>query len=282
VSENITANEKSPAVEFTATVVQRIRKHARGSMDKEICGVLIGGESAGLTQVDACIEGENAAGGGAHVTFTQDTWSHIYRIKDSKFPDRAIVGWYHSHPGFGIFLSEYDLFIHESFFSAPHQVAWVFDPHSDEEGCFGWVDKKIAPLSRITIRREHLEPTEEQREVTAKLVEKAGPRDEIAKKKRIGGHPARLVIASVLILLAFIAGFACCFLIFSFRLILVAAPDRAESASAPEARPAISVASPVKRASSALPVVAATSAAVLRAAEPKTGDSVAAKTGTAQ
>src|SRR4029453_14212343 len=48
-------------------------------------------------------------------------------------------GWYHSHPGFGVFLSDYDVFIHKNFFTATHQIAWVFDPHSDSEGCFGWV-----------------------------------------------------------------------------------------------------------------------------------------------
>jgi len=38
---------------------------------------------------------------------------------DAQFADKKIVGWYHSHPGFGIFLSEYDLFIHRNFFTAP-------------------------------------------------------------------------------------------------------------------------------------------------------------------
>src|SRR5260370_28351362 len=60
-----------------------------------------------------------------------------------------IVGWYRSHPGFGVFLSEHDLFIQENFFSGPHQVAWVYDPHTDEEGCFGWVGGKTEKLSSL-------------------------------------------------------------------------------------------------------------------------------------
>jgi proteasome lid subunit RPN8/RPN11 len=142
-----------PCVEVESTVLQQIRRHARSSMQAEICGVLIGGEKNGITRIDACIAGEGAAQGGAHVTYTQETWAHIYKVKDAQFPDLAIVGWYHSHPGFGVFLSDHDLFIHQNFFSAPHQVAWVFDPHSDEEGCFGWVDERVEPLSRISVVR---------------------------------------------------------------------------------------------------------------------------------
>lgn len=142
-----------PDVAFSASVLQRIRQHARTSMDAEICGVLLGhAEPDGRVIIDECIRGEGASQGGAHVTFTQDTWQHIYKEKDSRFPDHAIVGWYHSHPGFGIFLSDYDLFIHRNFFGAPHQVAWVFDPHSDEEGCFGWCGEAIQPLSRVAMQ----------------------------------------------------------------------------------------------------------------------------------
>ena len=142
-----------PDVAFSASVLQRIRQHARSSMDAEICGVLLGhAEPDGRVVIDECIRGEGASQGGAHVTFTQDTWQHIYKEKDSLFPNHAIVGWYHSHPGFGIFLSDYDLFIHRNFFSAPHQVAWVFDPHSDEEGCFGWCGEAIQPLLRVAMQ----------------------------------------------------------------------------------------------------------------------------------
>lgn len=141
---------KAP-VAIAAHVVQRIHRHARSSMSAEICGVLIGEEANGITVVEAAIEGEGASQGGAHVTFTQDAWEHIYSVKDKEYAEKRIVGWYHSHPGFGIFLSQHDLFIHENFFSSPAQIAWVYDPHSDEEGCFGWVDGKVKRLSEVRI-----------------------------------------------------------------------------------------------------------------------------------
>src|SRR5215470_8422339 len=138
-----------PAVVMEAEVARKIRQHSRTSMKAEVCGVLIGTMDNDRTVIEACIAGVNAAQGGAHVTFTQDTWEHIYKIKDQQYPDDKIVGWYHSHPGFGVFLSEHDLFIHENFFSSPQQIAWVYDPHTDEEGCFGWIGGKIEKLPGI-------------------------------------------------------------------------------------------------------------------------------------
>jgi proteasome lid subunit RPN8/RPN11 len=150
------ANSKStfaqPFLLVDDEVVRRIRQHARSCNTTEICGVLIGQDRDQRIEVTASIEGENADQAGAHVTFTQDTWEHIYAVKDKQFPNERIVGWYHSHPGFGIFLSEHDTFIHENFFSSPGQVAWVFDPHSDEEGCFGWVNGRIERLTRIAVQ----------------------------------------------------------------------------------------------------------------------------------
>ncbi len=88
------------------------------------------------------------------MTFTQETWAHIYKTKDAEHPNKRIVGWYHSHPGFGVFLSDHDTFIQRNFFSDPRQVAWVFDPHPDEEGRFALRDGEIVRLPQIALRDE--------------------------------------------------------------------------------------------------------------------------------
>jgi len=144
-----------PRLVINGEVARQIRQHARTSPGAEICGVLIGQDRPGNIQIEARIAGANAEEAGAHVTFTQDTWEHIYQIKDKEYPDQRIVGWYHSHPGFGVFLSDHDTFIHKNFFASPGQVAWVYDPHSDEEGCFGWVNGGIERLSQITVADAH-------------------------------------------------------------------------------------------------------------------------------
>ena len=45
-----------------------------------------------------------------------------------------IVGWYHSHPGHGLFLSQTDLNTHMQFYQfSSHAVSLVVDPKSDRK-----------------------------------------------------------------------------------------------------------------------------------------------------
>ena len=145
-------DQRQPRVMIEGEVLRQIRQHARSNSKTEVCGVLIGVETGNGMNITARIPGLNAAQAGTYVTFTQDTWEHIYKIKDKEFPDERIVGWYHSHPGFGVFLSDHDTFIHKNFFSSALQVAWVYDPHSDEEGCFGWAGERLERLSEIHLK----------------------------------------------------------------------------------------------------------------------------------
>jgi proteasome lid subunit RPN8/RPN11 len=139
-------------VAIEGEVLRQIRQHARSNSKTEVCGVLIGEENGNGLSITARIAGLNAAQAGTYVTFTQDTWEHIYKIKDKEYPEERIVGWYHSHPGFGVFLSDHDTFIHKNFFSSALQVAWVYDPHSDEEGCFGWSGERLERVSEIHVK----------------------------------------------------------------------------------------------------------------------------------
>lgn len=117
-----------------------ILSHAKEETDIEICGVLLGklkqDKHGSFLHIEHTIRGEKAKGAGAQVTFTHDTWNHIYAEQEKNCPKSDIVGWYHTHPGFDIFLSDMDKFIHNNFFGAPHQVAFVYDPHQGTEGFF--------------------------------------------------------------------------------------------------------------------------------------------------
>ncbi len=121
------------------SVVNEIKEHGRSSMHEEVCGVLVGSlcwDGAPYLLIDARIEGKYASHQSGSVTFTSDTWDFIHEELAGKHPDRIIVGWYHTHPGFGIFLSNMDAFIHENFFSFPWQPAYVFDPQGETDGFF--------------------------------------------------------------------------------------------------------------------------------------------------
>ena len=130
------------------SVLNDIHQHGRSSPEVEVCGVLVGNVyqdgSAPFLYVEGSIRGTHAAGRETQVTFTAETWAAIQERMERDFPDKKILGWYHTHPGFGIFLSDMDLFIHENFFGEPWQVAYVYDPKGGEDGLFTWQAGKAA------------------------------------------------------------------------------------------------------------------------------------------
>lgn len=141
---------------FIAPEVRRgIEQHAQADVTVEICGILVGNwftdENGPYAIVTNYIRCNNATSKFAEVTFTHESWAHINKEMDSKFNDDRIVGWYHTHPDFGIFLSDRDCFIHEHFFSSPGQVAYVVDPVRGLEGVFAWSAGKPVVLPHYWI-----------------------------------------------------------------------------------------------------------------------------------
>jgi len=146
LSENI-QNKPFPAQpDFRISISDRaykaIIKHAKEDQKIEICGILIGevfkDSNGPYLEISDIIRGEHADNQAGQVMFTHETWEYINSVKDGQFSDKLIVGWYHTHPRFGIFLSDQDVFIHKNFFDKPWQVAFVFDPIQEEEGFFIW------------------------------------------------------------------------------------------------------------------------------------------------
>src|SRR5690242_165972 len=142
-------------VHISEDAYARMKKHVENTTDVELCGALIGDvyrDSMGFfLKIIGTIEGQNANNYGAQVTITHQTWDHFHSVKDKEYPKSRIVGWYHTHPGFGIFLSGMDMFIQENYFNLPYQVAIVIETKKHEEGCFAWVDGKSVPLQRYWV-----------------------------------------------------------------------------------------------------------------------------------
>ena len=143
--------EEDFRLHLSPQVQQGIFQHAKQDTSIEICGVLVGvwcqDENGPYAVVEDYIRCENATSKFAEVTFTHESWAQINEEMDSRFEDKRIVGWYHSHPDFGIFLSDRDCFIHEHFFSGPGQVAYVVDPVRELEGVFAWRNNKPTAIS---------------------------------------------------------------------------------------------------------------------------------------
>jgi proteasome lid subunit RPN8/RPN11 len=112
-----------------------------------------------------------------HLTFTGDSLVFFHTTIEEHYPGRRIVGWYHTHPRMGVFLSQYDTWLHGSFFPEPWQVALVVEPHSSTAGFFiRQVDGSFDPqryfgfyelngaLGHSLVHWQNLQPAREERE----------------------------------------------------------------------------------------------------------------------
>jgi proteasome lid subunit RPN8/RPN11 len=143
----------APPMRVGPDVVQAIEDHVHSDIDREVGGILVGTRGGDVVAVEAAIPALKAVGERANVTFTHDVWDDVHARIEREYPGKDIVGWYHSHPGFGIFLSGYDRFIHENFFSDPAMIALVVDPLAGQLGWFGWVGGQIELLEEGPSRK---------------------------------------------------------------------------------------------------------------------------------
>lgn len=161
--------------------------HAKSSLEAEVCGVLVGefneDDDGPFANVEAIIQGSAAAEGATHVTFTQETWEAIHARMDREFPDRKIVGWYHTHPGFGVEFSEMDIFIQKNFFSGRLQFALVTDPvNGDVAICINH-EENIRYLPRFWIdgREQQCRMPKESKTAAESSSASGGASDEVLK-----------------------------------------------------------------------------------------------------
>lgn len=128
----------------TAAVLDSLRRYAASDLDYELGGVLVGRVGKSSRRLYIVIENFIAARKGisrrASFEFTNEAQQGVHEILQSEFKDLKIIGWFHTHPGYGIFLSGADQFIDQNYFNQKYHVAVVLDPTKKEVdlGVFVW------------------------------------------------------------------------------------------------------------------------------------------------
>ncbi len=139
--------EENKNIYIHQKVYKDIHKFTKNKTTNESGGMLIGHilEEFGKTNIiiNGFIEAKYCEGTPTTLKFTHETWEYVHQEMEKKYPEGKIVGWIHTHPDFGIFLSEYDKFIHENFFKEDYQIAYVVDPIQKIEGFYFWINGKI-------------------------------------------------------------------------------------------------------------------------------------------
>lgn len=145
---------EKPIIQITDSAMSVIEEHSFSRVDVEVGGFLLGKIDGNSVVVDAAKPALTAESNQTHLTITHEAWGEILGVMDTEFSGLAIVGWYHTHPGFGLFLSDYDIFIQENFFSSPGQFALVVDPLIGKLGTFVARNEKSIKISESSTKRD--------------------------------------------------------------------------------------------------------------------------------
>jgi len=152
--------------------LKQMLAHTQRNLDAEIGGILLGqvfrSDKGVVTLLTEAVAAARTEAGLGHVTFSHETWAELYQYLESLAPDANIVGWYHTHPGFGVFFSSQDRFIQENFFSGPGQVGIVVDPVADSVLLFVSHEGETTACSGFWVTGAD-ENVEAARELVAKL-----------------------------------------------------------------------------------------------------------------
>ena len=131
-------------------VYKALEKLSSSDTTKELGSIILGEycQELGKTHViiSQYIEAKYTDASASTLTFTHETWDYVHSEHERRYPDKKIIGWQHTHPNYGIFLSNYDMFIQENFFNLPFQIAYVIDPIQNIRGFFQWKNGKIEKL----------------------------------------------------------------------------------------------------------------------------------------
>ena len=136
-------------------VLEQVIDYSEQDLTRERGGFLLGGlhrDRRLYVEIRHFLPALSVQSRAASLTFTHETWAVMNRQVVLNHPDETVVGWQHTHPGFGVFLSGYDMFIHRNFFNQPWQVALVVDPQRHEFGFFQWRNGRIKDCGFVTVK----------------------------------------------------------------------------------------------------------------------------------
>jgi proteasome lid subunit RPN8/RPN11 len=138
-------------------VYSMIHEHAVASLPNETGGFLLGyvafdsARGSWHVYVDETMPVDPVSQDPVGFSFS---WRDVDRVRSYRENQgKALLGWYHTHPDVGVFLSETDLEkTHRILFADPFQLALVYDPLRSRAGYFFWEAPQIIDPSQALWR----------------------------------------------------------------------------------------------------------------------------------
>ena len=147
--------ESSSLVAITPDAQDAMDRHARSDMRRERVGLLVGraGRSPNsdrmVTIVERAVPLPSSDATGTRVALTTESLPYAAAAIRQLPAGATVVGWFHTHPGLGIFLSGTDRHTQRTCFRESWHVAVVLDPNEGSMGVF------TGPEGEPTQRRVH-------------------------------------------------------------------------------------------------------------------------------
>lgn len=132
--------------EYVFTENKALSEH-KGEKQVEIGGWLLGkawqhpGTQEYSVSFERFVQLQRAQSSDTMLEFKTHAWRLLDRAFDLYREDQLeLVGWFHTHPGWGVFLSETDINTHTTFFQKPYHIALELESkkHPHELGFFTW------------------------------------------------------------------------------------------------------------------------------------------------
>ncbi|MEW5936275.1 MAG: Mov34/MPN/PAD-1 family protein [Candidatus Thermoplasmatota archaeon] len=157
-------HNEGPEVFLSKRAEEKIRNHAIAYRDEqlEVMGLMVGdafqAPDGYLYSIVNDVVSSGLEASSVSVRFDRKRLDDLaVRLDDLRW-DYLIVGWYHSHPGHGCFLSPTDIQTQRTLFPEPYHSAIVIDPIAMEIAAFKLDGQGYIPVKFAVFWEEYEDP----------------------------------------------------------------------------------------------------------------------------
>jgi len=154
MNADVPVQDTSETVQISGLALLKMLKHGRAGVPVEVMGLMLGEfvDEYTVRVVDVFAMPQNGTGASVEAVDPVFQAEMLDMLKQTGRPEN-VVGWYHSHPGFGCWLSNVDINTQKACFQSlnPRTVAVVIDPIQSVRGkveidAFRLIDPQMSML----------------------------------------------------------------------------------------------------------------------------------------